>query len=80
MQIVTDGYGLGIGSARSPCRVRWGHEGEVAGYNSVAMNSKDGTRQLVMLYNAHSPTGGFGTTRGRRALQRVFETGACAGS
>ncbi|MEY2535109.1 MAG: D-alanyl-D-alanine carboxypeptidase [bacterium] len=79
MQTVTDGYGLGIGPRPGTCRVRWGHEGEVAGYNSVAVSTRDGRRQLVMLYNAHSPRGGFGTTRGRRALERLFDTGACTG-
>ncbi|MEA2321613.1 MAG: D-alanyl-D-alanine carboxypeptidase [Solirubrobacteraceae bacterium] len=79
MLTVTDGYGLGIGPRPGACPVRWGHEGEVAGYNSVAVSTRDGRRQFVMLYNAHSPRGGFGTARGRRALERLFRTGTCSG-
>jgi D-alanyl-D-alanine carboxypeptidase len=77
MQTVANGYGLGLGARPGTCPVKWGHEGEVAGYNSVATNTKDGRRQIVMLYNAQSLRGGFGTTRGRRALERVFSTGTC---
>jgi D-alanyl-D-alanine carboxypeptidase len=77
MLTVTDGYGLGIGPRPGTCPVRWGHEGEVAGYNSVATNTRSGRRQFVMFYNAQSARGGFGTDRGRRALERVFKTGTC---
>jgi D-alanyl-D-alanine carboxypeptidase len=78
MLTVTDGYGLGIGvNPLAECAVRWGHEGEVGGYNSVAVSTRGGRRQLVLLYNAHSLGGGFGTSRGRRALERIFTTGAC---
>jgi D-alanyl-D-alanine carboxypeptidase len=52
------GYGLGIeevtslmGQAESPCGSAWGHLGIAPGYTTIALASKDGERQVVILAN-----------------------------
>ena len=43
------GYGLGLYSTRTVCGTVWGHNGSVPGYNSVALNSRDGKRHMVLM-------------------------------
>jgi D-alanyl-D-alanine carboxypeptidase len=52
------GYGLGIeevtslmGQAESPCGPAWGHLGFATGYTTIALGTKDGDRQVVILTN-----------------------------
>ena len=52
------GYGLGIeevtslmGQAESPCGPAWGHLGFAPGYTTIALASKEGGRQVVILAN-----------------------------
>jgi D-alanyl-D-alanine carboxypeptidase len=54
----SDGYGLGIeevtsviGLAESPCGSSWGHLGFAPGYSTIALASKTGDRQVVILAN-----------------------------
>ncbi len=54
----SDGYGLGIeevtsvvGMAKSPCGSAWGHLGFWPGYSTIALASKSGDRQVVILAN-----------------------------
>jgi D-alanyl-D-alanine carboxypeptidase len=54
----SDAYGLGIceitslmGKATSPCGAAWGHIGFSAGYTTVALASKSGERQAVLMCN-----------------------------
>ncbi len=54
----SEGYGLGIeevssvmGMADSPCGSAWGHLGFAIGYTTVALASKTGDRQVVILAN-----------------------------
>ena len=54
----SDGYGLGIeevtsvmGMAGSPCGPAWGHLGFWPGYGTIALASKTGDRQVVILAN-----------------------------
>jgi D-alanyl-D-alanine carboxypeptidase len=55
----SDGYGLGIeevtsiGEAASPCGAAWGHFGFSTGYTTVALASKTGDRQVVVMFNSH---------------------------
>jgi hypothetical protein len=34
-----------------PCGDAWGHDSEIPGYTTAAWNSKDGTRQVVVVVN-----------------------------
>jgi D-alanyl-D-alanine carboxypeptidase len=45
-------YGLGLEKVRIPCGAVWGHSGGSPGYSANSFNSKDGTRQVVVLVNA----------------------------
>jgi D-alanyl-D-alanine carboxypeptidase len=47
-------YGLGIGTGRLPCGTYWGHDGEFAGYVTTAKNSRNGSRQVVIMVNSSS--------------------------
>jgi D-alanyl-D-alanine carboxypeptidase len=40
---------LGLYSTRTVCGTVWGHNGSVPSYNSVALNSRDGKRHMVLM-------------------------------
>jgi D-alanyl-D-alanine carboxypeptidase len=44
-------YGLGLESFRLPCGEAWGHGGNFPGYLVFALNSRDVSRQVVVLVN-----------------------------
>ena len=46
-------YGLGIATFPTPCELAWGHTGNVQGTIAVAWNTKDASRQLVLVVNAY---------------------------
>jgi D-alanyl-D-alanine carboxypeptidase len=64
-------YGLGLARFSMPCGVAWGHQGEFAGYLTIALTSATGQRQAVVfantLLNRHQ----------ERLLERVLETAYC---
>lgn len=78
MQTMTEGYGLGVHPSPSPCGLRYGHDGAIPGYISVAMNTRNGQRQLVLLANSHTPDDKVGDRKARRAFRRLFNRAACA--
>ena len=43
------GYGLGVFSTRTVCGTVWGHNGTDLGYTSVALNTRDGRRNMVLM-------------------------------
>ena len=45
------GYGLGVGKSLTGCGDGWGREGSVPGYGSLALSTRDGSRQVVILIN-----------------------------
>jgi D-alanyl-D-alanine carboxypeptidase len=56
----SDGYGLGVeevtalwGIERSTCGSAWGHFGFTLGYTTIALGSRNGDRQVVVLFNTH---------------------------
>jgi D-alanyl-D-alanine carboxypeptidase len=56
----SDGYGLGIeevtslwGLEKSTCGPAWGHFGFATGYSTIALGSKSGDRQVVVMFNSH---------------------------
>ena len=46
-------YGLGIAVFRTPCGPAWGHTGNAQGTITVAWNTADASRQLVLVVNAY---------------------------
>ena len=49
-------YGLGIGTFPTPCGPAWGHTGNVHGTITVAWNTRDASRQLVLVVNTYPLT------------------------
>ena len=46
------GWGLGLLRERFPCGEAWGHDSEIPGYTTAVWNSKDGSRQVVVVVNS----------------------------
>ena len=46
-------YGLGVATFPTPCGPAWGHTGNVQGTIAVAWNTKDASRQLVLVVNTY---------------------------
>jgi len=42
-------YGLGIYTRETPCGTVWGHDGNIPGYVSIALNDRTGSRRAVVL-------------------------------
>lgn len=79
-------YGLGLMKLHEPCGLVWGHTGGSPGYVASALNSKDGTRQVVVLVNATAaslaaPVNGFQffhlPKRAADAVDRLIRTAYC---
>ena len=51
-------YGLGIATFPTPCGSAWGHTGNVQGTVAVAWNTRDASRQLVLVVNTYPLSGG----------------------
>jgi D-alanyl-D-alanine carboxypeptidase len=56
----SDGYGLGIEEftslwsiEQSTCGPAWGHLGFAFGYTTIALGSRNGDRQVVVMFNTH---------------------------
>ena len=50
-------YGLGIATFPTPCGPAWGHTGNVQGTIAVAWNTRDASRQLVLVVNTYPLSG-----------------------
>jgi D-alanyl-D-alanine carboxypeptidase len=74
-------YGLGLQRVPEPCGAFWGHAGGSPGYVAHALNSRDGSHQVVVLVNATgalSAVGLFGLPpRAARAVERLIHTANC---
>jgi D-alanyl-D-alanine carboxypeptidase len=68
-------YGLGIATFPTPCGSAWGHTGNVQGTVAVAWNTRDASRQLVLVVNTY-PLSGELEAAVRRAQLDAF----CDGS
>ena len=67
-------YGLGLFALRLPCVTVWGNGGDTAGYFTLAFNSRDGKRAVVLLANAGGETL---SSPAHRALQGFLATAYC---
>jgi D-alanyl-D-alanine carboxypeptidase len=82
METPKNGYGFGL--ARTPLPqswgcggARWGHDGALAAYSSIALNSKDGKKQMVVLVNSLTLDDKVGDAKAQQALVRLFKTALC---
>ena len=53
MEAVRDGYGLGILVRHTPCGAAWGHTGNLNGVLTIALATRDGRRQVVLVANEY---------------------------
>ena len=60
-----------------PAAPHWGHDGAIAGYDSIALNSKDGKEQTVVLVNSLTLDDKVGDAKAQQALLRLFKTALC---
>ena len=67
-------YGLGLATFPTPCGPAWGHTGNVQGTIAVAWNTKDASRQLVLVVNTY-PLSAELEDAVRRAQLAAFCTG-----
>jgi D-alanyl-D-alanine carboxypeptidase len=49
-------YGLGLAAFPTPCGTAWGHTGNVGGYVTIAWNTRNASRQLVLMINTYPLT------------------------
>src|SRR4051812_20309459 len=45
-------YGTGISTLPMPCGLAWGHDGSTPGYLTSVLNSRNASRQVILLLNA----------------------------
>jgi D-alanyl-D-alanine carboxypeptidase len=67
-------HGLGLLAPRLSCGLAWGHDGEFPGYTTVALNSKDGKRQIVLFVNLERTSFSKPVDR---AFERLIQTAFC---
>jgi D-alanyl-D-alanine carboxypeptidase len=70
-------YGLGLAAFPTPCGTVYGHNGAVPGYYSLALNSRDGRRQAVVLVNSITEQETVGDARAQAAYNRLVGTAVC---
>ena len=70
-------YGLGIFRVPTPCGPAYGHNGALPGYYSLALNSRDGSRQAVLLVNSITEAETVGDARAQAAFNRLAQTAVC---
>jgi D-alanyl-D-alanine carboxypeptidase len=68
-------YGLGIATFPTPCGAAWGHTGNVQGIVAVAWNTRDASRQVVLVVNTY-PLSGELEAAVRQAQLEAFCGGA----
>ena len=66
-------YGLGIATFPTPCGPAWGHTGNVQGTIAVAWNTKDASRQLVLVVNTYPLSAEL-----EQAVRRVQDAAFCS--
>ena len=54
-----------------------GHDGAIAAYVTLALNSEDGKRQIDLSVNSMTLNDQVGSKRAQQALGRLFKTADC---
>jgi D-alanyl-D-alanine carboxypeptidase len=70
-------YGLGLFRIPTPCGPAFGHDGELPGYASLALNGRHGRRQAVVLVNSNTPSETVGPPAAQAAYTRLIATAFC---
>jgi D-alanyl-D-alanine carboxypeptidase len=70
-------YGLGIFRIPTPCGPAFGHDGELPGYASLALNGRHGRRQAIVLVNSNTPSETVGPPAAQSAYTRLVATAFC---
>ena len=75
MKTTTDGAGLGLLQNPSLCGGPdlWGHDGAIAAYVTLALNSKDGKRQIVILVNSMTLNDQIGSKSSPTSPRTTFQ-------
>jgi D-alanyl-D-alanine carboxypeptidase len=68
-------YGLGIATFPTPCGPAWGHTGNIQGTVAVAWNTRDASRQVVLVVNTYPLSAEL-----EAAVRRVQVAAFCAGA
>ncbi|MBO1416272.1 serine hydrolase [Streptomyces sp. FH025] len=68
-------YGLGVVRYDLSCGQFWGHPGEIPGYSTGLLGTRDGSRQYALSYNEYDKSDSTKSTR----LYRAFEEKALCG-
>jgi D-alanyl-D-alanine carboxypeptidase len=71
MEAIRGRYGLGLAVYTTPCGRAWGHTGNLGGVVTVAWNTRDGQRQLVLAANEY-PLSAAADSALRRAANAAF--------
>jgi D-alanyl-D-alanine carboxypeptidase len=71
MEAIRGGYGLGLAVHSTPCGRAWGHTGNLGGVLTVAWNTRDGQRQVVLAANEY-PLSAAADVALRSAANRAF--------
>lgn len=66
-------YGLGLATFPTPCGEAWGHTGNAQGTIVVAWNTKDASRQLVIVANTYPLTGEL-----EEAIRELHDAAFCS--
>jgi D-alanyl-D-alanine carboxypeptidase len=82
METTQDDYGLGLARTVVPpslgaCGTFFGHDGAIAGYNSLALSSPDASRQTVVLVNSLTLDDKVGNKQAEGAMVRLVKTAVC---
>jgi D-alanyl-D-alanine carboxypeptidase len=67
-------YGLGIATFPTPCGRAWGHTGNVQGTITVAWNTRDASRQVVLVVNTYPLPPGL-----EAAIRELMDAAFCDG-
>jgi D-alanyl-D-alanine carboxypeptidase len=71
MERASDGYGLGLLVRHTPCGDAWGHTGNLNGVLTIALATRDGHRQVVLVANEY-PLSAAADAALRRATITAF--------
>jgi D-alanyl-D-alanine carboxypeptidase len=72
METIRGRYGLGLAVYPTPCGRAWGHTGNLNGVLTIAWNTRDGRRQVVLVANEYPLS-----TAADTALHRAAVTAFC---
>jgi D-alanyl-D-alanine carboxypeptidase len=68
MEAIRGRYGLGLAVYPTPCGRAWGHTGNLNGVLTVAWNTRDGSRQVVLVANEYPLSAAADDALGRAAV------------